>query len=167
MRREAKSASTNKVAPAMTPEQLYRWKIALELKLRKCSGTAFQDFFADVMTAKHGSDYVRVRPYGSLGDKGCDGYLQPTGDIFACYGAINGDSGKVDYLTGKMAEDYGKAVTSLSAVMHGWFMVHNLVDGLPAHAITKLNELKATDKNKVQFGFKGLEAFEELILSLA
>jgi hypothetical protein len=150
----------------MTPEQLYRWKIALELKLRKCSGTAFQDFFADVMAAKHGSDYVRVRPYGPIGDKGCDGYLQPTGDVFACYGALNGDGGKVGYLIGKMGEDYGKAVTSLSGIMAGWYMVHNLVDGLPTEAILKLNELKAAEKDKIQFGFKGLEAFEEIVFSL-
>jgi hypothetical protein len=130
----------------MIPEQLYRWKIALELKLRKCSGTAFQDFFADVMAAKHGSDYVRIRPYGSLGDKGCDGCLQPTGDVFACYGAVNGDGGKVDYLIGKMGDDYGKSVASLSTIMTGWHMVHNLVDGLPTDAVLKLNELKSADK---------------------
>jgi hypothetical protein len=29
----------------MTPEQRYWWRIALELKLRKSSGDAFQDFF--------------------------------------------------------------------------------------------------------------------------
>lgn len=150
----------------MSPDQLYRWKIALELKLRKCSGTAFQDFFADVMAAKHSSDYVRVRPFGQVGDLGCDGYLQSTGEVFACYGALNGDAGKVDYLIGKMGEDYGKAATSLAPIMKGWHMVHNLVDGLPVPAILKLEALKTEDKKGIQFGFKGLEAFEEVIFSL-
>ncbi len=59
----------------MTSEQRSWWKIALELKLRKCSGDAFQDFFSVTMAEAHGSDFVRVRPYGVLGDKGCDGYL--------------------------------------------------------------------------------------------
>src|SRR5216684_5842387 len=130
----------------MTAEQRYWWKIALELKLRKCSGNAFQEFFSDVMAAAHGSDFVRVRPYGSLGDKGCDGYLQSTGAVFACYGALNGGGGKVDYLIGKMGDDYGKALVALPTIMTGWQMVHNLVDGLPAEAILKLNELKFADK---------------------
>jgi hypothetical protein len=57
----------------MTPEQRYWWRIALELKLRKSSGDAFQDFFSNVMAKAHGSDFVRLRAFGSLGDKGCDG----------------------------------------------------------------------------------------------
>jgi hypothetical protein len=150
----------------MTSEQRYWWKIALELKLRKCSGNSFQEFFSDVMTAAHGSDFVRVRPFGSLGDKGCDGYLQSTGAVFACYGALNGDGGKVDYLVGKMNEDYGKALVNLPTIMTGWQMVHNLVDGLPTEAILTLNALAAADKAQREFGFMGLEAFEERIFAL-
>jgi hypothetical protein len=150
----------------MTSEQRYWWKIALELKLRKCSGNAFQEFFSDVMAAAHGADFVRVRPFGSLGDKGCDGYLQSTGAVFACYGALNGDRGKVDYLIGKMGDDYGKALVALPAIMTGWKMVHNLVDGLPTEAILKLNELESTDDARREFGFMGLEGFEHVIFSL-
>lgn len=151
--------------PAMSPEKLYRWKIALELKLRRCSGTAFQDFFADVMAAKHSSDYVRTRPFGQLGDLGCDGYLKSTGEVFACYGAINGDGNKVDYLIGKMGDDYKKASTSLAPIMKSWSLVHNLVDGLPVPALLTLNTLQAVDVN-IPLGFKGLEAFEDVIFSL-
>jgi hypothetical protein len=154
------------ITVVMTSEQRYWWKIALELKLRKCSGNAFQEFFSDVMAAAHGSDFVRVRPYGSLGDKGCDGYLQSTGTVFACYGALNGDGGKVDYLIGKMGDDYGKSLVALPTIMTGWQMVHNLVDGLPTEAILKLNELKSVDKAQHDFGFMGLEGFEQLIFSL-
>ena len=61
----------------MTPQQRYWWRVALELKLRKCSGDAFQEFFSTVMLKVHGSDFVRLRPFGVLGDKGCDGYCNP------------------------------------------------------------------------------------------
>lgn len=81
----------------MNSNQAYWWRVGLELKLRQLSGTAFQDFFADLMLAAHGDSYVRVRPYGQLGDKGCDGYLASSGRVHACYGAINGDKGKVAY----------------------------------------------------------------------
>jgi len=138
------------------------WKISLHLKLRQSSGDHFQGFFSSVMEKLHGSDFVRVRPFGAKGDKGCDGYLQSSGQLFQCYGALNGDKGKVDYLIGKMDEDFGKAKSKLGSIMKEWYMVHNLVDGLPIEAVEKLEELKANNAG-IQFGFIGLEGFESRI----
>jgi hypothetical protein len=149
----------------MTPEQKYWWRIALELKLRKCSGDAFQDFFSTVMAEVHGSDFVRVRPFGVLGDKGCDGYLLSSGQVFACYGALNSDGGKVSYLVKKMDDDFTKAVAAIPGIMKEWHMVHNLVDGLPVDAITKLDDLRKKDGQR-KFGFVGMERLEDLIFSL-
>jgi hypothetical protein len=149
----------------MTPEQRYWWRIALELKLRKSSGDAFQDFFSTVMAKVHGSDFVRLRAFGALGDKGCDGYLQSLGHVYQCYGALNADSGKVAYLIGKMAEDFAKALAGVPAIMKEWHMVHNLVDGLPIEAVLKLKELETANSNH-GFGFVGMEGFEERIFSL-
>lgn len=117
------------------------------------------------MSKAHGDDFVRVRPFGSLGDKGCDGYLQSNGQVFQCYGALNGDSGKVTYLIGKMDADYTTAALKLPAIMKEWHMVHNLVDGLPANALLKLDELKKTDTER-KFGFVGIESLERIIFSL-
>jgi hypothetical protein len=149
----------------ITSEQQYWWRIALELKLRKSSGDAFQDFFSTTMVAAHGSDFVRVRAFGAAGDKGCDGYLQSSGKVFACYGAINAASDKVQYLIKKMDDDFSKALKALAAIMKEWHMVHNLVDGLPADAILKLDALKQANKTHT-FGFIGMEGFEAAIFSL-
>ena len=148
-----------------TSEQRYWWRIALELKLRKCSGDAFQDFFSTVMGQLHRDDFVRVRAFGQIGDKGCDGYLKSSGQVFACYGALNGDFGKVAYLIDKMEDDYQKAVAAIPAIMKEWHMVHNLVDGLPTPAIEKLDALASAD-GKRKFGFIGLDGFQERIFSL-
>jgi hypothetical protein len=149
----------------MTPEQRYWWRIALELKLRKSNGDAFQDFFCLVMSKAHGDDFVRVRAYGALGDKGCDGYLQSSGQVFQCYGALNGERGKVAYLINKMGTDFSLAVSAVPSIMKEWHMVHNLVDGLPIHAVEKLDALRKADPSR-KFGFIGLEGFEERIFSL-
>jgi len=146
--------------------QEYWRKISLELKLRKVNGDAFQDFFSDVMEKCHGDDFVRVRPFGSKGDKGCDGYLQSTGQVFQCYGALNGDSGKVSYLIGKMKEDFQKAKDKLPSIMKEWHMVHNLVDGLPVDAVETLKALEAENPD-VKFGLIGREGFEERIEKLS
>ncbi len=143
----------------------YHYKIALRLKLRQTSGDAFQDFFSTVMEKSHGDDFVRVRPFGKKGDKGCDGYLQSSGQLFACYGALNGDKGKVDYLIGKMDDDFAKAKSQLGGIMKEWHMVHNLVDGLPVEAISKLDELKKANPG-ITFGFVGLEGIEGRVTQL-
>ncbi|MFZ2069366.1 MAG: ABC-three component system protein [Xanthobacteraceae bacterium] len=149
----------------ITSEQKYWWRIALELKMRKSSGDAFQDFFSTMMTVAYGSDFIRVRAFGVKGDKGCDGYLQSTGKVFACYGAINAASDKINYLIAKMGNDFAKALKEIAAIMKEWHMVHNLVDGLPTDAILKLDELKVTNKGH-KFGFIGMEGFEETIFAL-
>jgi hypothetical protein len=149
----------------MTSEQRYWWGVALELKLRKSSGDAFQDFFSNVMTAAHGTDFVRVRAYGALGDKGCDGYLLSVGQVFQCYGSVGAQESKAAYLIKKMGDDFANALSSIPGIMKEWHMVHNFVDGLPISAVEKLNEI--IDKNKDRkFGFIGAEGFEERVFAL-
>ena len=109
----------------------------------------------------HGSDYVRVRPFGATGDKGCDGYLKSSGVVFQCYGAINGASTKVAYLVDKIESDFHKARTGLSSIMKEWKMVHNLVDGLPITAVQKIHEIEDANP-QITCGFIGLERFETL-----
>ena len=147
----------------MTPE--HWWKICLRLKLRQCSGDSFQEFFSVVMEMMYGSDFVRIRPFGALGDKGCDGYLKSTGIVFQCYGALNGDKSKVRTLIGKMGTDFCKAQAGLSDIMKEWRMVHNLVDGLPIEAVQTLDSL-GRENPQLQFAFVGLESFEQYIDAL-
>ncbi len=94
------------------PTQEYLLKISLVLKLRQSYGESFQSFFSNVMGKLHGDDYVCVRASGSLGDKGCDGYLNSLGQVYQCYGAINGSKDKVSTLIGKMKTDFIKAKDS-------------------------------------------------------
>lgn len=149
----------------MDSVKAYWWRIGLELKLRQSSGDAFQDFFGRIMQARHGDDYVRIRPFGQRGDKGCDGYLASCGRVFQCYGAMNGDGGKVDYLISKMETDFAKARTHLKDVMREWHLAHNLVDGLPIDAVQKLKAIEAAN-TPVTCAFTALESMAETLLVL-
>ncbi|HBR96858.1 MAG TPA: hypothetical protein DD979_05720 [Gammaproteobacteria bacterium] len=150
----------------MDVSQDYWLKIVLELKLRQSGGDAFQDFFSDVMSNLHGDDFVRVRAFGVLGDKGCDGYLMTTGQVYQCYGALNGGTGKVKTLISKMEKDFLTAKTKLPTILKEWYMVHNFVDGLPIEAVESLERLKASN-TEIKFGFIGLEGFGQRISSLS
>ena len=151
--------------PDISTEQLGWWRIALELRLRQCNGNAFQDFFSQVMSQLHGDDFVRVRPFGKLGDKGCDGYLSSSGQVFQCYGAMNGETKQVAKLTKKMTDDFGTAAAKLVAIMREWHMVLNLIEGVPTEAITTLKALEAANP-KLKFGFIGLEGLAERVFKL-
>lgn len=159
------SAQGGTVPDPFTATQRYYWRIALEHKLRKSNGDAFQDFFSTIMGLLHGDDFVRVRPYGALGDKGCDGYLQSNGQLFQCYGALAGELKQVATLTTKMKVDFAKALKDLAVIMKEWHMVHNIADGLPVEAVTTMDTLKSANPS-IAFGFIGLEGFAERIFRL-
>lgn len=150
----------------ISSEQRNWWRIALELRLRQSHGDAFQDFFSVVMGQLHGSDFVRVRAYGSLGDKGCDGYLQTTGQLFQCYGALNGETNKVATLTKKIKDDFATAKAKLGSIMKEWHMVLNLVDGVPVEAVETIEALKAANPG-IKIGLIGKEGFEERVFGLS
>ena len=151
--------------PTISNDQRFWWRIALELRLRKSNGDAFQDFFSLVMGQLHGDDFVRVRPFGKLGDKGCDGYLNSSGGLFQCYGALNGETKQVARLIKKITDDFDTAASKLTAIMREWHLVHNLVDGMPTEAITTLKTLE-TANLKIKFGIIGLEGFAERVFQL-
>lgn len=151
----------------MTSEQLFGWQIGLELKLRRVSGVAFQDFFADVMSRAHGDDFVPTRPRGSLGDKGCDGYLASSGRVFACYGKQDDAAPKVAEILKKMDDDYAKACKHLNGALKEWCFVHNMLDGTPTDVtVVKLGKMKAA-RPQHAFSVMGRAGFEERILAMA
>lgn len=97
---------------------------------------------------------MRVKAYGSLGDKGCDGYLQSTGAVYACYGAQNGAAGSVASFISKMNADFAKAKADIPQIMKSWYMTHNIVEGLPVEAITAKSDLE-TENPDLEFFFLG------------
>lgn len=147
-------------------EQRYWWRIVLELRLRQSHGEAFQEFFSDVMGHLHSSDFVRVRAFGNLGDKGCDGYLQTTGQVFQCYGALNSETNRVATLIKKINEDFATAKTKLASIMKEWHMVLNLVDGVPVEAIEAIEALKVANPS-FKIGLIGKEGIEERVFRLS
>jgi hypothetical protein len=134
--------------------------------MRRASGDAFQDFFSTLMSLRHEDDFVRVKPFGRLGDKGCDGYLNSSGQLFQCYGATNGEIKTVASITKKMKDDFGKAASNFGGLMHEWHMTHNLVGGLPAEAIQTLNDLAKANPS-VKFGFIGIEGISARLFELS
>jgi hypothetical protein len=149
----------------MHPLQRWQYKLSLDVKIRSAYGTAFQDFFSTVMEKLHGDDFVRVRPFGSLGDKGCDGYLSSNGQVFQCYGKLEDSPPNAAGIVKKLEDDYSLAAAHLTAVMKEWHFAHNLVNGLPVDAVLKIEDMKTTFPQH-QFGTIGPVGLEERVFKL-
>ena len=95
----------------MTTEERYIARILISNRLLKANGDGFQQLFWAVMRAKHGQEFVTVRPQGSLGDGGNYGYLPAEGHYFQVYGPID-PSDKITVATSKLAKDFDKLIQS-------------------------------------------------------
>ncbi|WP_348721576.1 ABC-three component system protein [uncultured Candidatus Puniceispirillum sp.] len=139
----------------------FYWKRLLQLKLREANANAFQEFFSEVMQQKYGEDFLKIRPHGSFGDAGCDGYLTSEKCVFQCYGATNGSAGNVAQLKRKIEEDFDKAINNANLEMRKWIFVHNLIDGLPEAIVQKIEQLK-NDNKTIEISTMGSHKFETI-----
>lgn len=149
--------------PDITEDEKAAWKVQLALRLRTVNGDAFQDFFADLMRAWHGDNFVPIRAHGSLGDKGCDGYTLGDGRVYQCYGAVDAKL-NVATFTRKMSTDFAAAKAKLPQIMKRWSMVHNL-EALP---IDVLLHFQSMAENHPQYDMKMMarDGFEAIIFNL-
>ncbi|MGO8141963.1 hypothetical protein AB9F42_03905 [Rhizobium leguminosarum] len=133
-------------------------EIALEQRLRTHVGTAFQRFFSDVMEKLY-PDFQRVKPQGSLGDKGNDGIFLNGGTIHQCYGADNGHVQQAKQAAKKVVKDFETTRLARPGIKR-WLFTHNLVDGLPDEFVSALLEVKALGaQHGIEVGKYGKEEF--------
>jgi len=149
----------------MQPFQRWQYKLSFDLKIRNAHGTAFQDLVSVIMEKLHGADFVRVRPFGAAGDKGCDGYLSSTGQVFQCYGKQEDAPVNAAAIVKKIGDDYSLASKNIPT-MKEWHFVHNLVNGLPTDAVNKIEAMKLEFRQH-KFGTIGPTALGEIVLKLS
>jgi hypothetical protein len=101
------------------------YRILLDVELRGARSEGFQRLFDRVMHTIHGRDYRDTRALGSLGDQGCDGYLQAERTVFACYGPS--PYFRIKEAAIKLRSDIKKAATNLDVpgFMQNWVFVFN------------------------------------------
>ena len=118
------------------------WELAFKAKFLELKGTAFQDFFAEVMEKGYsGGDFMRVRPWGNQGDRKNDGYLRSKRILFQVYapGELKENETK-----SKIEEDFTGALPYWKDYFGTWVFVHNSREGL-SPGVTEC--LLSLDKN--------------------
>lgn len=133
-----------------------------QLHFQSKQGNEFQGFFEDIMELRFPNDFVRVRPWGNVGDRKNDGYLKSKRTIFAVYAPVNIELAKT---IRKIKSDFNGALPFWKDYFEAWIYVHNDIQGLPPNVLKILLDLeKKNPPIKVtHWGFAELRA---LVLDL-
>ncbi len=131
-----------------------------KLRYLEARGGEFQDFFASIMEKRYPADFMKVRPWGSAGDRKNDGYLRSRRQLFQVYAPNEMASAAA---IAKIDEDFAGALPHWKEHFDEWIFVHNSKEGLGPDVTKKLLSLAKTHRKiKVcAWGFEELrqEAF--------
>lgn len=108
------------------PIAYHQW-LVFENKRLNASGEEFQKLFEDIMVrAKSG--FIRIRPYGNIGDRKCDGLFRLDSTFYQVYSP---DELKQADLQKKIDEDLDGAIQNWEKELKKWIFVYNVKRGLP------------------------------------
>lgn len=113
----------------------HHWQ-EFEIRRLKRSSDDFQQLFEDIMVrARPG--FIRVRPYGNIGDRKCDGLFRDDSIFFQVYSPDQIDQAKVQK---KINEDLDGAVEYWGDAIKTWSFVYNVRRGVPPDILETLQE---------------------------
>lgn len=138
------------------------YRIVVERDFLKKKGNAFQDFFADIMEKRYPSDFIRVRPWGNVGDRKNDGYLPSQRTLFQVFAPNEMSAAEA---VSKIDEDFNGALPHWNEYFDSWVFVHNSPSGLGPDVTAKLLELKKQHSPLAIKTF-GFEELSRIALSL-
>lgn len=130
---------TNTVPSAYDPVTLFHW-MWWKLRCYEVSPQEFQRLFENVAARLKG-DFVRIRPWGKLGDRKCDGLFWADGTVFQVYSP---DELQLSKTLRKIEEDLAGAVKQWGDQLKRWVFVYNTRHGIAADIPQMLHKLTLT-----------------------
>jgi len=129
------------------------YELKFEVEFLRKKGTEFQHFFEDIMEKAHPADFIRVRPWGNIGDRKNDGYLRSERTLFQSYAPMEMSAAEA---VAKIDEDFLGALPHWKQFFDVWAFVHNCRDGLGPDVTSKLLEMSAAHAplRAVPWGFE-------------
>jgi len=111
------------------------FEMGFELRYLKVRAGEFQDFFASIMEKRYPADFMKVRPWGNVGDRKNDGYLRSRRQLFQSYAP---NEMKPAESIAKIDEDFAGALPHWEEYFGEWIFVHNSKEGLGPDVTAKL-----------------------------
>lgn len=130
------------------------------------NGTEFQSFFENIM-GKAYPDFQKIKPYGSEGDRGNDGYRKKSGIYYQVY-APEAPSIKLAEAARKLKEDFEKLKKNwdkISEIKEYHFVFNDKYSGSIQKLEEAISELEK-DNSGIKFDIFTAKKLEELFFSL-
>lgn len=131
------------------------YELSFKVAFMERKADEFQDFFSSVMEKRYPADFIRVRPWGKIGDRKNDGYLRSRRTLFQSYAP---NDMRAPECIAKINEDFNGALPHWKEHFSIWVFVHNSMLGLGPDVTATLLVLdqKHTDLTVTQWGFEEL-----------
>ena len=147
----------------MDPASRAFYLLKVENALLRLRGNAFQDWFAQVMELRFpGGDFVRVRPWGNVGDRKNDGYIKSQRTLCQVYAP---DDFNLATTLAKIDEDFGEAKPYWEAHFDTWVFVHNAPNGIAGDVLKHLLETEVNNQ-PIKIGQWGAAALRDFVFEL-
>jgi hypothetical protein len=117
------------------------YELKFALAFRSKFATEFQDFFASIMERGYPTDFQKVKPYGTTGDKKCDGYRRSQKRVYQVYAPEKMQVGETN---AKIDQDFSGAIAHWAGEMTSWVFVHNQWRGVPPDVLQKILAIDGT-----------------------
>lgn len=118
------------------------YELAFKLRYVESTGNSFQDLFSTIMEMRYPSDFVRVRPWGNVGDRKNDGYLRSKRKLFQCFAPREM---KISKCIKKINDDFKAALPYWQQYFDEWIFTHNDIQGLAPDVLKLLLDLGVTN----------------------
>ena len=138
-----------------------------KLEIYKRKGSAFQDFFVGIMT-KYDTDFIPVKPQGSIGDRKNDGFIPSKGIYYQVYSPEDPDY-KITNAVKKCKEDFAGLVSywnDKTPVKEFYFVFNEEYRGAYPEIITTLGEIQK-DNPGIKTGLFICKDLENIFWKLA
>jgi hypothetical protein len=119
------------------------YEMAFRTRFAFSKGEEFQNLFSSLMELRYPGDFVRVRPWGKLGDRKNDGYLPSKRRLHQCYAPRELGMATCQK---KINEDFSEALPYWKEHFDEWIFTHNDSEGLPADILKLLLDLTAANE---------------------
>ena len=140
--------------------------LQFKVKIYSKSGIEFQSFFENIMEKAY-SDFQKIKPYGSEGDRGNDGYRKNSGKYYQVY-APEAPSIKLAKAARKLKEDFEKLKKNWDKILEikeYHFVFNDKYSGSIQKLEEAISELEK-DNSEIKFHIFTAKKLEETFFSL-
>lgn len=134
-----------------------------KLKIYEANGQAFEDIFTAIMNYVE-SDFQSIKPWGNIGDRKNDGYIESKGIFFQVFSPEEITTSYPNVIN-KLNDDFNGLLNQWSPVNEFYFVVNDKYHGVNADCEQAIQAIRQNHELK-NAGFKTAADLENLLFSL-